>query len=165
MKSLLGRINLLLDRVEEWFLLIGIAGMGVIMTTQVFSRMIFGASIVWSEELTRHIFIWTIFIGMSYGISKYTHVNLDYFIHKFSPRLKQASLIAVDLIVIIMLCTLFVFSIIYVADQMEIKAPAMGYPMGYVMAAMPVSSVLAVIRLLNDLIKIAAGEKRGNSSL
>lgn len=152
--TLLQRIDLGLTRVEENFLVLGIFSMGAVMTCQVFSRALFGRSIVWSEELVRHIFIWTIFIGMSYGVAKRYHVSLEYFIDRFSPPARRAILIAVDAAILVLLAYLFKPAILYAADQMRLRAPTMGYPMGYVMLAMPVSIVLTAFRLSRDIARL-----------
>ena len=46
------------ENLEEVLLVIALAAMAVIMGIQVIARYIFGASLSWSEELTRYIFIW-----------------------------------------------------------------------------------------------------------
>lgn len=152
--SLLRKADNWLTKAEEYFLMSGIFSMGVIMTVQVFSRALFGRSIVWSEELVRHIFIWTIFIGMSYGVAKKYHVCLEYFIDRFPAPVKKAVMIAMDIAVIVLLAYLFKPAIVYAKDQMRILSPTMGYSMGYIMLAMPISIVLTIFRLLQDAARV-----------
>ena len=45
-----------LNKIEGWFMVIGIAAMGVIMTLEVFFRLFFFA-LTWSEELAKYIFV------------------------------------------------------------------------------------------------------------
>ena len=54
------------ENLEEVLLVIALAAMAVIMGIQVIARYIFGASLSWSEELTRYIFIWAGFLSVSY---------------------------------------------------------------------------------------------------
>lgn len=157
--TVMQKLDHCLTKAEEWFLILGIMSMGVVMTVQVFSRALFGRSIVWSEECVRHIFIWTIFIGMSYGVAKKFHVSLEYFIHMFPPLLRKAVMVAVDLTIVVLLAYLFLPSLVYAKDQMRILAPTMGYPMGYVMLAMPVAIVLTVFRLLRDVARIVKSKE------
>lgn len=148
------KVDRYLTKAEEYFLMLGILSMGVVMTCQVFSRALFGRSIVWSEELVRHIFIWTIFIGMSHGVAKRFHVCLEYFVDMLSPSIKKAVIIAMDVAVIVLLLYLFMPSIVYAKDQMRIIAPTMGYRMGYIMMAMPVACILTIFRLLQDVARV-----------
>jgi TRAP-type C4-dicarboxylate transport system permease small subunit len=123
--------------------------MGIVMSFQVVSRSIFGKSMIWSEELTRHVFIWTTFIGMSYGIKKLTHINLDYFIKKMAGNVRNLVSIVVDVVTVIAFASLFYYGIIYTVDQMEILAPTMGYPMGFVMLALPAGCALSILSIIS----------------
>ena len=148
------RLNFILTKLEETFLVFGLAAMGVIMAVQVISRQVFGMSIVWSEELAIHIFIWMIFIGVSYGMAKNTHVNLDYFVEKFPSSVRKTIKHTLNVIIYISLVYLLWYSFKYVDDQMKINSPAMGYPMGLVALAMPVSIVLTLIRTVQSSFNI-----------
>ena len=53
------------EYLEETLLVAALAAMAVIMGIQVFSRYVLGASLSWSEELTRYIFIWAGFLSVS----------------------------------------------------------------------------------------------------
>ena len=55
------------DYLEEVLLVAALAAMAVIMGVQVFCRYVLGASLSWSEELTRYIFIWAGFLSISFG--------------------------------------------------------------------------------------------------
>lgn len=159
--TLMQKVGACLTKFEEWFLILGVLAMGIVMTCQVFSRAIFKHSIVWSEECVRHIFIWTIFIGMSYGIARLLHVRLEYLVDMLPLAFRKAVSIAMDAAVVILLAYLFIPSIEYAHDQMRLLAPTMGYPMGYVMLAMPVSIILTIFRLLMDMARIAKMKEAG----
>ena len=58
------------EYLEETLLVAALAAMAVIMGIQVFSRYVLGASLSWSEELTRYIFIWAGFLSVSYCTKK-----------------------------------------------------------------------------------------------
>lgn len=63
MKKVLNRID---EYLEEVLLAGALAAMAVIMGVQVFFRYVLGASLSWSEELTRYLFIWAGFLSVSY---------------------------------------------------------------------------------------------------
>lgn len=54
-----------LDHNLEEFLLTLLLAMAVIMGVQVFSRFALRASLSWTEELTRYLFIWAGFLSAS----------------------------------------------------------------------------------------------------
>ncbi len=54
-------IHWLDDNIEEFLMLVFLGAMTLIMGIQVFSRYVLGMSLLWSEELTRYLFIWSVF--------------------------------------------------------------------------------------------------------
>ncbi len=54
------------DSLEEFLMVVSLILMTLIMGIQVFSRYILGASLSWSEELTRYIFVWAGFLSVSF---------------------------------------------------------------------------------------------------
>ncbi|MCR0487393.1 TRAP transporter small permease subunit, partial [[Clostridium] innocuum] len=53
------------DNLEEALLIALLVMMTLLMGLQVFSRYILNASLSWSEELTRYLFIWSGFLSIS----------------------------------------------------------------------------------------------------
>ena len=51
------------DNLEEALLIALLVTMTLLMGLQVFSRYILNASLSWSEELTRYLFIWSGFLS------------------------------------------------------------------------------------------------------
>lgn len=151
MKQVVRTVNHAIFKAEAAFLIVSFLIMGIVMALQVFSRAILGMSIIWSEELTRHIFVWSTFIGMSYGVGKAYHINLDYFVLKIPERIKGYVTMGVDVILLVVLAVLLKFALIYVEDQMVILGPTTGYPMGYVMLSLPVACVLSEIHILANI--------------
>ena len=48
------------ENLEEFLMVALLIAMTVIMGIQVFARYALGASLSWSEELTRYLFIWSV---------------------------------------------------------------------------------------------------------
>lgn len=62
---------------EEALMAVFLSGIVVMMTTHVFFRYVMKAPLTWSEEATRYLFIWFVFIGISYGIRNKTHIRVN----------------------------------------------------------------------------------------
>jgi len=56
----------------DGMLLVCVAGITAAVTLQVISRLL-GASLPWTEELARILFIWTAFLGMAVGFRRVEH--------------------------------------------------------------------------------------------
>ena len=79
-------INWIDEYLEEVLLVGALAAMAVIMGVQVFCRYVLGASLSWSEELTRYIFIWAGFLSVSYCTKKCISIKIEQFVALFPKR-------------------------------------------------------------------------------
>ena len=61
-------LSLIEEKLEEYFLVISMIAMVVIIFLQVVMRYVFNNSLTWSEEIARYIFLWQIWIGVSYAV-------------------------------------------------------------------------------------------------
>ena len=56
---------------EEFFMVISLILMTVIMGIQVFSRYVLGSAPSWSEEITRYLFVWSGFLRIAVAEAKF----------------------------------------------------------------------------------------------
>ena len=146
---------------EKMICTVTLALMSAIIVAQVFFRYVLNNSLSWSEELARYLFIWTIYIGISYGVKMDKHVAVDA-VYSYMPKgvKKYYAMIAYALFL------LFAVAIVYYGVTvvgMQISSgqvsPAMGLPMQYVYVAPVVGMVLTVIRLVQKIIEAAKAEE------
>lgn len=134
---------------EEVLLGASLAAMAVIMGIQVFSRYILGASLSWSEELTRYIFIWAGFLSISYCTKRCISIKIEQIV-AFFPKRGKAMLKGInhtfELILFLYLIP-YAWKYLMSAIANGQTSPAMGIPMYYVQAAPLVGFVLSAIRI------------------
>lgn len=142
------------DNLEE-MILIGLLGtMTLLMGIQVCSRYILNASLSWSEELTRYLFIWSAFISISYCIKKWISIKIDQIMNMFPKQLY----VIFQLILNTILFAFFLYLSIHAFTYLEMsiasaqKSPALGLPMYMVQAAPLVGFVLAMIRSFQQIL-------------
>ena len=75
-----------LEKIEEHFLGLMMAGMTVVTFGQVVARYVFNYSFTWAMELTGVLFAWLIFIGMAYGVRVGAHIGIDILVRALGPR-------------------------------------------------------------------------------
>ena len=138
------------DSLEETLMVITLILMTVIMGIQVFSRYALGASLSWSEELTRYLFVWEGFLSVSYCTKKCISIKIEQFVAMF-PRRGKAIFKLVnhtfELIFFFYLIPFAVKYLIYAVESGQVS-PACHIPMYYVQAAPLVSFVLVAIRIM-----------------
>ncbi len=126
----------------------------VILTVQVFMRYVMGASLSWSEELARYLFIWLIYIGISYGAKVMRHIKIDAGLYLFPKKFRPYVVIIGD-VVFLVFCFIVVFNCVRLLQRqimMEQHSPAMDIHMALVYAAPLVGFGLTAIREIQTLI-------------
>ncbi|SBW12841.1 TRAP transporter, DctQ-like membrane protein [uncultured Alphaproteobacteria bacterium] len=70
-------IKFLDDYFEMYVCIALMSAMTLILAVQVFMRYVMQASLTWSEELARYIFVWLIYMGISYGAKIMKHIRIE----------------------------------------------------------------------------------------
>lgn len=65
------------DRVARWVIVAASAAMIAIVTAQVALRYGFNTSIDWSEEISRLLFVWCMFLAIPLGLREGAHVGIE----------------------------------------------------------------------------------------
>lgn len=125
----------------------------IILTAQVISRYIFNSSISWSEELARYLFIWFIFIGMSYAALKDAHIKIDSLLVVFPKAIRRYVLYLGTIVWIIFNIIILVYSFEYTKTLFVSGQKSLGTQIliGYVYVAIPTGFALTTIRLVQTL--------------
>ena len=135
---------------EEAILCICLAAMAGIMGVQVLCRYLFGASLSWSEELTRFLFIWSGFLSVSYCSKRCISIKIEQVVAKLNRKNRAIFKLinhTIELIFFVYMIP-FAFSFFMSSVYNGQVSPACGIPMYYVQAAPFVSFVLVAIRIV-----------------
>lgn len=77
MKKILAFCDTLLTFLEEWTLFVTVIAALLALFANVVLRYGFNYSLAWSEELVRHVIVFTTFIGCSAAVKKRSTVKID----------------------------------------------------------------------------------------
>ncbi|MCI5919715.1 MAG: TRAP transporter small permease [Roseburia sp.] len=143
-------LHLVDEYLEEFFMIVFLIGMVVVMGIQVFSRYVCSISLSWSEEITRYLFIWSAFLSVSLCTKKCISIKIDQFIKLFPKRGKAVFKVLNLTVEIIFFFYLIPYAYLYLKATIESGqvSPACGIPMYYVQSAPLVSFVLCAFRLV-----------------
>ena len=75
-KSILSRIGNIYNNLEEYLLVVSLVINVLLVFLQVIMRTVFKNSLTWSEELSRYIFIWQIWLGASIALKYNEHIRV-----------------------------------------------------------------------------------------
>lgn len=66
-----------IDRAARWAIIAAMAAMVVVISVQVVLRYAFNSSIDWSDEMSRMLFVWCMFLAIPLGIREGAHVGIE----------------------------------------------------------------------------------------
>lgn len=147
-------IRYLDNNMEKILVAVILMAMSVIIGIQVFMRYVMSASLSWSEEIARYLFIWLVYIGISYGVKTRRHIKVDAAMYLFPYKLRPYVSMLGDV------CFL-IFAILIVFTSYDVtmsvfatgqNSPAMQIPMGYVYIAPLIGFIMVAFRLVQRLI-------------
>ncbi len=149
------------ENFEKIFLIVGLLSIIFIISFQTFYRYIVTAlsdsagAAVWTEELSRFIFIWISYLALPIAIKTRSSIRVDIIYDKLSPRWQQVSWIVVDVAFLILTVVIFVAGVDLISKQLTRPtfSAAMGVPYIIPYAILPFGFGLKIIRLLQMLYK------------
>lgn len=142
---------------EKYLLVVLLSSTVILIAFQVFMRYVMENSLSWTEELARFLFIWMVYIGISYGVKERRHIRVDAALHLLSKKGQKLIRIFADVLFMVF-CILIIKQGILVAMGLYNfgqTSPALSIPMAYVYLASPMGLSLTVIRLLQNIIAMA----------
>ena len=110
-----GVLHWLDENFEKMFLVTGLLSITLFITWQVIYRYIItqfierAGAAVWTEELSRYIFIWISYLALSVAIKKRSSIRVDMLYDHLPPRLQQISWIVVEVLFFILTATIAYF--------------------------------------------------------
>ena len=69
----------LINKLEDWFLIINLAIMVVLAVAQIFFRNVFGEGVVWIDPLLRVLVLWVAIAGAVVATRTDNHIRIDFF--------------------------------------------------------------------------------------
>lgn len=127
---------------------------------QVISRYVFNASLSWSEESLRYLFIWMFFLAGAAAMKEKMHVGLNILVDALKPNARKIVLTLVDCLLILFLCFLVIYGVIFSRANFSQLSAALELPMGAVNSAIPFGSALMILYLVRHIYRrFRRGEK------
>lgn len=152
------------EHLEKYLLVVLLSSTVILIAFQVFMRYVMENSLSWTEELARFLFIWMVYIGISYGVKERRHIRVDAALHLLPKKAQKLIRIFADVLFIVF-CILIIKQGLLVAMglyKFGQTSPALSIPMAYVYLASPVGLSLTAIRLLQNIITMAGELKQLN---
>jgi TRAP-type C4-dicarboxylate transport system permease small subunit len=137
---------------------LALAIMVVLVFGNVVLRYAFNTGITMSEEVSRWLFVWLVFLGAISALKEHAHLGSDMLVSRL-PRLgKKICLVLGQLLMLYITWLLFSGSLAQVKINIDVEAPVTGASVGIFYAAGVVFAVSAGLLLLRELWRTLAGQ-------
>jgi TRAP-type C4-dicarboxylate transport system permease small subunit len=148
----------LLSRLIE-SLVVLIAGIIVaIVTAEVTLRYLFSHSMIFTEELSRYLMVWIVFLGSALAIRDGSHIHIQILVKRLSARMQQIVKLAAYALIIAFLVFITVEGLKILPRQLQQMCITIDISLFYFYLAIPVGSILMIIFLLPIIRQTLAGK-------
>ncbi|MBN2212359.1 MAG: TRAP transporter small permease [Sedimentisphaerales bacterium] len=166
MLKALSKLNAILVRILEFFVIVAMALLVIDVIVQVFARQ-FGLTAIKSaitEELAMLLMVWVSLLGASLGFVLKSHLGVDYFVGKLDGRARTVSELAVAIFIAIFALVLIFggWTVVQRTIETNQRTPAMGLLRGYAFyIVIPISGVLIALFSLQMILEKIQALVRG----
>ncbi|HUN13302.1 MAG TPA: TRAP transporter small permease [Rhabdaerophilum sp.] len=151
MRQTLRSISLLLSNIAIGASAIGLVGMTLAVSWQVFGRYVLNDSPAWTEPLSIQLMGWFILLGSAVGIRENYHLGFDVLRYMVPRRVARLMAIISMLVVLAFGAAMAVYSLDLVIGTWTATLPVLGWPGGTDFMPITFGGVLIVFFALEQL--------------
>lgn len=166
MKRIIDALYNAITQVFRWITVILLSLMVIIVFANVVSRYYLHASLAWSEEVTRFMLVWLVFVGAFLAYIHDEHLGLDILVAQFPPKVRKNVAVCTNLLVIFALYAVMEGGYLLMRDNFDWLSPAAEIPQGYVYFIVPFVCGLMIIQtvLKTYYLLTSTNQRQGGSS-
>lgn len=142
------KFTILLDLIERVTLVICailLAVMTGVIFLLVITRNFLEFSYPWSEEITRFMLIWLVFLAAAALVYRQDHISLDLLPNALPPKLRALMLALINSLIFLVVAVLTQQSWNLLESRSGTRSPALDLSLGWVYLAIPVGAALMLI--------------------
>jgi len=154
LSKLLTKINIVIEKIEEVILCVGVGMLAIILIVNVIARKA-GTSIYFIDEIAMFLVIWITFIGVSYASRKARHIRMGAIFDLSSVRLQKIMIFIISTISAMVMFYLTYISVnyVYTTYRWQQVAPALRMPYWIGIVVVPVGFFMAGIHYVRTIVK------------
>lgn len=134
-----------------------LASMVVLVFGNVVLRYVFNSGIAVSEELSRWLFVWLVFVGAAVAVKEHVHLGMDSVVSRLPPVGKKICFVVSHVLMLYCVYLFFVGAWAQTVLNVDVAAPATGLSSGFFYGVGLVFCVTSFAVLLFDLYQMLRG--------
>ncbi len=148
------KIRKVLDRFVDFVIIVLFIILFAVVLMQIFFRYVLNSPLVWSEELSRYIFIWVSFLGWTLATRHNTHIRVEFLLKSLPKSIKFIIEIITHLIVIFFISMLIYLGIRMAARSVDVPTVTLFFTYAYIYAIVPIASAIILFYTILDFIEM-----------
>ncbi|MDR1535748.1 MAG: TRAP transporter small permease [Planctomycetota bacterium] len=144
-------------RAVDWLVNVFMAGVFtlvfLVVLVQIFYRYVLNSPLVWSEELSRFIFIWICLVGWAQAVRSGTHIRITFIEERLPAWLRRAVNLSFQLIMMAFFVVLIWLGCLMVSRTVNrslVTLPEVS--VGLLYASLPISALICLFYSLYNLL-------------
>lgn len=152
MKNSVIKLLSLTKKFSEFFLGLVLLVMVFIVFSNVLSRYFLNISISWSEEISRFMLVWLVFLGAALAYEKDEHLSLDILMRYLPKKAALFVKVIADFLVLFSIGLITKGGYSLTVNSWDWLSPATMTPYAYVYIVVPICSVALLLQTIYKLI-------------
>jgi C4-dicarboxylate transporter DctQ subunit len=135
----------------------------VMVAVEVVLRYGFGRSLYVTEELTRYLMVWVVFLACSLAVRDNAHISIEIVVNRLSGRARAAYKLVAQLFLLAFLAFLIAEGILALPYQLDQIIPTLEISIFWFYLAIPVGGALMALNLLPGMaanVRLLLGKDR-----
>lgn len=139
-------------RILEWIIAACLAVMVAMVFGNVVLRYVFNSGIAASEEISRLMFVWLVFLGAIVALEEHGHLGVDLLVRRLPPLGRKICFVLSHLLMLYGLWLMGAGAWQQTVVGLGSRAPVTGYPLALVNVAALVCAVAMALILFRNLV-------------
>jgi len=148
MEKIVHSVYKAIENIFRAIVVVLLACMVVIVFANVVSRYYLQYSLAWSEEVSRFMLVWLVFLGSFLAYIHDEHLGLDILVQKFPTLLRKWVAVATNLLVIFALYAMLEGGYLLMLANFDWLSPAAEIPQGYIYMVIPIVCGLMILQVV-----------------
>ncbi len=144
----------LFAKMVDWFAALAVVVMTLLVFFQVVNRYIIGWIVPWTEEVSRILFIWTTFVGAYIALKASSHIAVETFFKKFSPKNREKISNVLIFLVFYFIGYLFWLSLKVIPATFGVTTPVLEISYLYIHLVFPIFTGLMLLYLIGRIFQM-----------
>ncbi|OLS38859.1 hypothetical protein BTR22_04195 [Alkalihalophilus pseudofirmus] len=153
----------LLDRTLEVLTALCFIGIIVVVTMQISTRFL-PFSAVWTEELTRYLFIFAVSFGAPLAMKRQEFISIDFILNAIPERFRNYYTAFTQLLVIVMCSYIAYYGYYFMLLGQGQRSATMAIEMSWIHASIGLSMLLVGVYAIISIIDLFVRRKRGEQA-